>query len=157
MFSLIIWTMLIPLINILLQFRRSQKTSILSYLQKYHSEKFNVISTFKFKTVNKKCFSEALSSIISNAMGSDGISLKMVHLIFDQLIDHIIFILNKCIISCTFPDAWRTVLVLTIPESDNPKTLNNLRPISLSKLLEKILHKQLQEYLFTNAIIPTLD
>lgn len=139
----------------------SDEPSTIEILTKYRTEKFLAIRPFIFIQVPKHTVLKALNSIKSNAAGSDSISLKMLLFVSDYLIDHITYIINACISSSTFPEAWKTAIVLPLPKTACPETLNDLRPISLlpilSKLLEKILYDQLSSYLFEHNIIPSLQ
>ena len=50
-----------------------------------------------------------------------------------------------------FPDTWKQALVIPIPKPGNPSLVQNYSPISLlplpGKILEKLVHKQLSNYL----------
>ena len=63
-----------------------------------------------------------------------------------------------CIDECVFPDAWKCALVKPLPKVSNPVSFGELRPISilpvLSKVTEKLLVKQLQEFIYDNNILP---
>lgn len=58
-----------------------------------------------------------------------------------------------------FPDSWKEAVVQPIPKVKQPASLADLRPISLlpvlSKILERIIHKQLTGYLNINGILPS--
>ena len=55
-----------------------------------------------------------------------------------------------------FPDVWKPAKVTPIFKAGSRKNANNYRPISIfvvSRMLEKIVHDQLMEYLITNKIL----
>uniref|UniRef100_A0A2A4KAV4 Reverse transcriptase domain-containing protein n=1 Tax=Heliothis virescens TaxID=7102 RepID=A0A2A4KAV4_HELVI len=97
----------------------------------------------------------------SNAGGYDGITLDMITLTFPHTIEVITDIVNKSIVSATFPDIWKIASVRPLPKITNPTELKDLRPISilpcLSKIAEKAICQQLSRYLEENNILPELQ
>ena len=65
--------------------------------------------------------------------------------------------LNLSIKTSIFPTAWKQALVIPIPKSGNLTHVQNYRPISLlplpGKILEKVIHKQLEKYVETNSLL----
>lgn len=67
-------------------------------------------------------------------------------------------IINNCLLTGTVPDDFKLASVSPIPKkpSPDPAVYSNFRPISnlpfLSKILEKIVFMQLQNYLNRNGI-----
>lgn len=82
----------------------------------------------------------------------------MLLFISPHLLKHITFLINHCLITGTFPDAWKVAYVVPIPKVSNPSKLNDFRPISilpvLSKLLERVVANQLTTYSNLNKILP---
>lgn len=138
----------------------NKNESQIKILAKY-KHKMNPSITFKFKPVNSNDVVKCFNSLKSNAVGADLISLKMFNLVSFFLIDHLTFIINHCLKSSTYPEAWKIANVLPFPKIANPLDLSHLRPISilpmLSKVLEKIMHFQISEYVFDNDIIPNIQ
>ena len=70
---------------------------------------------------------------------------------FEVLITQLTYVLNLSIQSCKFPTAWKKAQVTPIPKDGNPLDVNNYRPISLlpipSKIIEHLIHKQVDHYL----------
>lgn len=58
---------------------------------------------------------------------------------------------NMIIASGVFPDKWKSALVTPIPKVPNPKSCNELRPISIlplpGRLMEQIIHDQIKSFL----------
>lgn len=131
----------------------------LSLLAKYKNDRFGDSIAFEFEAVEKSEVLKCLNSIKSNAVGSDLISLTMLQLVSDDLVDHITFIFNQCLAQSVFPDVWKTARVIPLAKVSNPQDFDELRPISLlpvlSKVLEKIMYGQLSKYLLDNNIIPS--
>lgn len=122
--------------------------------------KTNIIckNKFYFKPVSIKLVSEIITSIKSNATGLDGINAHMLKLCCPCITPFVTHIINSCIIENVFPACWKNALIFPIPKISNPTECKDLRPISilptLSKVLEKVMHKQLYEFLITNNLIP---
>lgn len=103
-----------------------------------------------------------VDSIISSlrqdsATGWDGIPAKLIKLcrhVFGPLITHIV---NCSIASGIFPNAWKKAVIHPIHKSGNRDCVDNYRPIAvlpvISKIMEKIINKQLVNYLHKNNII----
>ena len=81
--------------------------------------------------------------------------LKYCSPFIDIYITHII---NFCIEKKCFPELWKEAIGLPIPKTSNPIEYSDLRIISIlpciSKILEKILFKQIYEFVSINNIVP---
>lgn len=131
-------------------------------IYKYENQKHpNVFSVFNFTMVSEEKVELVLRKLKSNAMGADGINLKMLDLIFPHLTIYFTFIINKCLARGSFPKAWKDANVIPLPKNSSPLNLSDFRPISilptLSKVLEKIVSEQLDSYLSEKRILPTIQ
>jgi hypothetical protein len=112
--------------------------------------------TFEAVTVNK--IEKVFYSIKSNAIGADHISLKMLINVFPFVSTHVTFIINKCLEAGEFPESWKDSLVIPLPKCVEPKSHGDYRPISvlptMSKILERVVHEQLSQYVNDNNILP---
>lgn len=112
---------------------------------------------FNFATVTPEKVEKILFDIKSNAVGPDGISIKMVLYLIPYLSNHITFIINKCLLTGKFPKSWKNANVIPVPKNTNPSLLSHFRPISIlpvmSKLLEKIVQSQLSDFLNKNKVL----
>lgn len=94
---------------------------------------------------------------VHSAAGIDGVSTAAVKSIKDTIVAPLTHIINLSISSGTFPHDWKLALVTPIHKSGNKKCPENYRPISLlgvfSKVLEKIVNKQLIRYLESNELL----
>ncbi len=112
---------------------------------------------FVFSSVTESQVAMALNSIRSNATGLDGISLKMLKLCLPYCIPSITHILNFSLMNSTFPSSWKLGKVFPVPKCDNPTKPEEYRPISilptLSKILEKLVHKQLSSFLEQHQLL----
>lgn len=130
-----------------------------TYLQTYMSSKFlDDSNLFNFLEVDEKSILRVVREIKSNAKGCDGIDKGMIDLILPHLLRHITFIINTCIKKNHFPAAWKIANIIPTAKNSNPVRLSDYRPISilpfLSKVLEKIMHKQLTDFVNVSKILP---
>ena len=119
------------------------------------------------RKVNKDCFSfeevereevlEHIKSLSSSqAFGHDNISNKLIKAAKHKIAPVMAAIANNCIQSNYFPSCWKLGKIQALHKK-GPKTVaENYRPItllcSLSKLLEKIMFKQIYEHFETNGL-----
>lgn len=125
----------------------------------YHSNLRNGSQIeFEFTEITEEEVGRIIASLTSNAIGIDGISLKMLKLCCPFLLLYIKHIVNCCISSCTFPDCWKESMVRPLPKVSSPTEVSDLRPISilptLSKVCERVLLDQLRGYLRDYNILP---
>ena len=86
-----------------------------------------------------------------NSTGLDGISPKVLKLLPKKLIMCLAHIFNMSLAHGKFLDSFKTSKVIPIHKKKDKSDMNNYRPISLlpvcSKILEKIMHVRLYEYM----------
>lgn len=133
-------------------------------MTKHYTEFYNHTSqssTLRFSTVDSNAVLNCLNSIKSNASGSDGLSLCMLHLCSPYIVDYLTNIINSCLISSTFPSQWKAAIVNPVAKIEEPTSYKDIRPISLlpimSKVFEKIVYDQLLKYLEANNILPSIQ
>ena len=107
-----------------------------------------------FKNVESSEVVRLIKTLKSNSTGSDGINAKQLKLILNAAVTCLTHILNFSLTTGSFPDSWKLALIHPIAKSDHPVNVNDYRPISilptLSKILEKIVVKQIQDFLSKN-------
>ena len=83
--------------------------------------------------------------------GPDGISNHLLKLSLPYIIDALTYIFNLCIEKNHYPSEFKKTKVIPLPKTRDKTNLTDYRPISLlsvlSKLLEKHVHVQLNDYL----------
>ena len=66
-------------------------------------------------------------------------------------------IINTSFESCKCPDTWKIANVVSLQKEGNKQLVSNLRPVSLlpvqSKIIEKIVHKNIFEHLQNNDLL----
>ena len=88
--------------------------------------------------------------------GHDGISTQLLKNINEGIIKPISIIVNKSLYEGQVPEQMKMAKVVPIFKSKDKEVFNNYRPISLlpsiSKILEKVVHKRLYHFLATNDV-----
>ena len=118
-------------------------------------------SVFSLRPVQEELIAKTLFGLKSRARGIDGISLDMVIMTLPCTLRALTAIVNMSITTSTFPKLWKQALIRPLPKNNSPNDLKDLRPISilpfLSKVLEKVIYKQVEEYCQKYNIFPELQ
>lgn len=118
-------------------------------------------NNFYLKPIDENLILKYLKSIKSKAQGIDGINNDLVMLTLPNTLKCITSIVNKSILSSTFPSLWKIALVKPLPKISDPSDMKDLRPISilpfLSKVLEKAVYEQVLDFCNRNDIFPELQ
>src|SRR5699024_2153307 len=65
---------------------------------------------------------------------------------------------NSCLLHSYYANVWKMYLITPLPKISQPTDFKHLRPINIlptmSKILEKIMYRQLIAYLDANKILP---
>lgn len=87
----------------------------------------------------------------ANVTDADGVSILIIQLCCPLLVPFIVHVVNTCPLESVFPNACKEALVKPIAKTNSPKSLTDIRPISilpvLSKVLEKIINFQISDHL----------
>ena len=116
----------------------------------YSLNSFNKLRELDVRRVTK-------SINISKSSGLDNLSSFVIKKAFEVLAPEVTFMYNLSIQGAQFPDSWKNALVIPIPKQGNLTKVQNYRPISLlplpGKILEKLIHQQLSDYLEGNMLL----
>jgi hypothetical protein len=101
---------------------------------------------------------EVFAAIMSlGAVGADGFSLKFIKIVLPHILSVLTQLFNFSITISTFPSAWKTALVLSLPKCGSPIGLFDFRPISilpvLSKGFERLICDQFVDYLDSGCLL----
>ena len=114
--------------------------------------------SFNFKEVDEMSVLQELSKLRTNkASGLDGISAKLLRDSAYVIAPYLTKIFKLSLRCGSFPDIWKKGRVTPIFKSGDPTSSNNYRPITilptLSKLLERIVHHQVYNYLQEHKLL----
>ena len=105
-----------------------------------------------FKTIDHDELKQIISEMKSKTSRNDPIGSALVKQSFDLLAPVLLRIINSCIENNVFPDELKKAIITPVikDETKDPDDFQNYRPISnlefLSKLLERVMFKQLTSY-----------
>ena len=129
--------------------------------KKWEKEKCNIktSSTFSFQWVTEFKVKSLVKEIkITKSSAVEGLSTRLLKDAFEILSFELTYLYNSCLQFGIFPKKWGLSKITPIPKASHHSTdPNNWRPISQiclpGKLLEKIIHNQLYQYLDVNNIL----
>ena len=100
---------------------------------------------------------DIIKSLPNKATGPNSIPLNLLHIIADIIVFPLCHIINTSFSSGIFPEILKVAKVLPFHKGGSTQDLNNFRPISLlsvfDKIIEKIMHKRLYEFLEYHDIL----
>lgn len=130
----------------------NNKPSFESYLRNKPNTKFH------FDVINKDTILKIMKNMKpKSSCGIDKMSLKLLKLGTPHIIEPLTVIINQSLTSGIFPDDLKIAKVIPIFKKGDEHIFDNFRPISLlpsiSKIFEKVAHKQLFSYLTLNKLL----
>ena len=143
-------------------------TGIVKEIKKAHTFKGNFkkfikkqttfFSVFKFSQVTEQECLDIVNNIPSNkATGLDDISARLVKLAAPFVSISVTHIINLSLRTGSIPQEWKSAKIVPIFKSGSTADRANYRPISvlpiLSKVIERIVHKQTTDYLCQNLLL----
>ena len=113
---------------------------------------------FQLQEVTNEDIRNIITSLSDNkSPGPDGIPSSIIKLLEPLLTPVLTNIVNHSITEGIFPSDWKQSLVVPIFKSGDQTSLSNYRPISLtnilSRILEKIVNKQIKQYMNNHNLI----
>jgi hypothetical protein len=112
---------------------------------------------FAFTDISIEECARAINHIKSNAAGPDGLTLQFYKLILNNIDNPIVNIINTSLQTGIYPANLKHMIVDPVPKTNNPKSVENYRPICrinvLSKIFSVIVNTQLTKYIEINNIL----
>ena len=107
----------------------------------------NVGEKFQLKRVSQaEVFKELLNLRNDSSTGPDQIPTRYIKPVADIIAAPLTYIINTCIQSNIFPEAWKITRISPISKTEVPKNNDDFRPIAilpvLSKIYERLVLKQ---------------
>ena len=130
----------------------SHKRNYSTYLHRMVDSRFN------FSPIDNEQTEKIISSLQSkSSCGHDGISTKFLKSIAPVLLQSLTLVINQSLISGIFPDSLKIAKVVPLHKKECILIMDNYRPVSLltsiSKVIEKVVHIQLSNYLKENKLL----
>ena len=112
---------------------------------------------FYFRNISVAELRLTFNKIKSDAIGYDGIPLKLMKIIFPYIENVLLHIINSILTFSVFPDCWKIARIVPIKKHGTSTDFSNMRPISvlpmLSKIAETIMKEQVVQYLNEFSLI----
>ena len=101
---------------------------------------------------------QAIAAVKESSPGEDAITYSLIKNSHENLKEKLLMIYNKIFLQHTFPDSWKTAVIIPIPKPNKShSTPQNFRPISLTsclcKLVEKMINTRLVWFLEKENLI----
>ena len=117
-------------------------------------------ATFDFVSVTEDQVLKTLMGMKNKkSVGLDGISMHILKMSTPVIIPSLTHLFNKSLAEGVFPSQWKMTKLIPLLKSGDKSCPANYRPIAIlpcvSKVLEKIVQKQLTSYLKTNNLLST--
>jgi hypothetical protein len=89
--------------------------------------------------------------------GLDGITPAILQICRDQLVDHLVLLVNESLSTGIFPDQLKIAKIVPVYKSECKKNVSNYRPISVlsvfSKIFEQVIKYRFTKYLTQNNLL----
>ena len=114
--------------------------------------------SFEFTAVNEIVVNDIIRSLRNTkSVGLDDISIFVLKLCAREIAPSITYLINFSLKSGIFPKQWKLAKIIPIHKSGDKESPSNYRPISIlpcvSKILERIVQRQILAYLHKNNIL----
>ena len=116
------------------------------------------VHVFDFEEVNEGIIIDLLSNLdTGKSTGIDGISASHLKSATNEIAPFITKLINMSFDSGVYPDEWKSSKICPLFKKGETSLICNYRPIAIlpvvSKLIEKVAHKQLYTFLSTHNIL----
>lgn len=125
------------------------------------TRKQGVDTALIFHTVSPNEVQTLINRIKTQAMGVDGINLKLLKIVLPYCLEALTSIINYSIETNCVPDIWKRSYIIPIPKINKATELSDLRPVNIltttSKLLEMIIYSQISEFFQKYELLPQVQ
>lgn len=105
---------------------------------------------FDFVPVTDAEIVRVVNSFTSNAVGIDGMSLRLIKLCLNPLLEFFKEFFNRSLTEKIYPRIFKKSIIIPVNKIKVPQSTNDYRPISiqccLAKVLDKIVYNQIEKY-----------
>ena len=112
---------------------------------------------FVFKRVSVNDVILAVSHFKTQAKGDDGIPQSVIAKALPVIAPHLTKLFNASLMQGNFPTAWKNSCIMAIKKVQVPSSTSDFRPVALlcflSKVLEKLTHDQIDNFLNKSKIL----
>lgn len=112
--------------------------------------------TFKFQLINMSELKNIMKNM-NTKRDVNGLSVKMILCALDIIGPCYLSIINESLRQGIFPNCWKESTVVPIEKVKRTVNPAEFRPVNMlmteSKILEKVVHKQLQKYMESNKLL----
>ena len=116
---------------------------------------------FNFKEVSLNDVILAVAHFSSQATGTDGIPHRVIAQSLPTIGPYLVKLFNESLIGGVFPTTWKRSLLVAIKKTSAPSSPSDFRPVALlcflAKVLEKLAHDQITEYLHKKKLLDPLQ
>ena len=140
-----------------------ERSELIELVHSFSEKPMPFRSSFKLHCVSRQEVDQEINKLRSDtSTGMDQITVRFVKLAKDYISGPITHIINRCIVTSSFPKLWKIARISPIPKVNEPRCDADHRPVSimptLSKVFERLVLHQLIEYINEEALLgPTIS
>ena len=113
---------------------------------------------FNFKPVQPQTVKDVVLNLKnSGSTGLDEINTTIIKMIIDNILPALTQVINLSLTTHSFPENWKLAKIIPLFKKNDPLQPKNYRPVALlpvlSKILERVVFKQITEYLDVNKLL----
>ena len=130
-------------------------------IQSIREEVPHKVSKFTFSPVRQSEIRRIVKTIKSRAYGCDNLNRDLILPILEIFLPTLTHIINFSIFNSVVPNLWKQAFIIPLPKVQSPDSVKDFRPISIlpifSKVLERVVHTQLNNFLENNKLLDPLQ
>ena len=140
-----------------------ERSDLIEVVHSFSKKPMRFRSSFKLRCISRQEADQEINKLRSDTSnGMHQIPVKFVKLAKDYISGPITHIINRCMVTSSFPKLWKIARISLIPEVNEPQCDADHCPVSilptLSKVFECLVLHQLIEYINKEALLgPTIS